>query len=273
MYEVIGNTSQHSYYPNQINYEHYDVLIIGSGLTGALITHEFLDKGIKCALVDIPTIIPLSSHYQMDTELQQLSQLMDQPERNLFFKEVINAIGRLDVKVNQLGEDCDYRRNPKIIYTSDDEVEGFELYPGLLTYNSGIHFNADQLVHLLKKDAISKTTPVYDHSNIREIEINQTDTVVTINENQKLHCNKVVISDEIVFSNFFNDELQISQNNSIIKCSSHCENPYIGENDEYPNVYFNVGNHSILNGLIVSHFLSDLYLNSVINNPNKTQYN
>ena len=62
-----------------------DVLIIGSGITGALVAHELCEAGIPCAVIDKRTIATGSSaastsqlQYEIDVPLSEMAAILDE---------------------------------------------------------------------------------------------------------------------------------------------------------------------------------------------------
>ena len=81
-YWIVKNEFFDLYNPLRKNYK-IDVVIIGSGITGALVAHELCEAGISCALIDKRTIATGSTaastaqlQYEIDTPLCKLVDLV-----------------------------------------------------------------------------------------------------------------------------------------------------------------------------------------------------
>ncbi len=95
-----------------------DALIIGGGISGALLSHQLTKKGVGCVLIDKRDIGHGSTsastallQYEIDTPLYKLRTLVDSPSADRAYKLGIEAIEQL----KQLaGKDCGFALRPSL---------------------------------------------------------------------------------------------------------------------------------------------------------------
>lgn len=269
-----------------------DVFVIGDGLIGTLTTYFFHQNNVPCVLLELP-----STHEEtavdLDIELTELSNNIDQTLTQDLFHSVLDSIYKLEAIMQVIEKDrCQYERNPQLHYLREEKdfMPGYTLESGMLVYQSGVKFNSrelkDQLIYRLMSDSV----PILRES-IDSIELDGGVTVYT--PTMVIRAQKLVVTSQTAYQLFFPTSLDahfdfdfetnypsiyrydpirffhmdpsiqnyfinfMDESNSIIE-------PLIGEDPLYPNVYFNVGNFHLLNGIIGSNFIRQLYLQSEI---------
>lgn len=223
-------------------------LIVGSGLTGALLTYtlsEQLDNIIYLEY-DHNEIDDNVEVYDLDIELKKLSQYVHPDDVDILFHFLLNAIYKLESITTILG-DCDYQRLPNLVYGKRpmmDYNRGYVVYPNLLTYYSGVTFNAKKLMQQIKNFCFNKrSVQVFSIKEIHALEIDHHQLTLKTNAH-------IINAKQLILLRAQDGELFLSELNQ--------ELPTLIQLAEYPHVFLNTGNYSLLNGLIFGNFLSKI---------------
>ena len=103
-----------------------DVIIIGAGITGALVAHELSNAGIKCAIVDKRSITTGSStastallQYEIDTPLCDLVKMIDEDLAVLAYRSCLQSITDIENVFKSIGFNPDFERVPSVFFASD----------------------------------------------------------------------------------------------------------------------------------------------------------
>lgn len=262
-----------------------DVLIVGEGLIGTLTAYFFYTSHVPCILLDLPAKRE-ATECQLDEELTQLSHAIDPAFAQDLFHSVIDSIYTLDRLMDLLEkESCEYQRNPQLHYLRETKegYAGYALEAGLLVYQSGVTFNPQafkqQLLAYLKREGLE----VID-GEVETVSLSEKATLLT--DDSWIEAKKLVVASPSFYQRFFPgagnsvseegcDTYFVNYGSvRIFETSSHLPHynldiseafierfePLIGEHPFYPHVYFNVGHYHLLNGLIGSHLVQQLYL-------------
>ena len=105
-----------------------DVLIIGSGITGALIAHELCKSGIKCTIVDKRNVSMGSSiastsllQYEIDTPLHKLSEMVGEHWAVESYKASLQAIEDIENVFKEINYNPDFQKTSSIFYASSSK--------------------------------------------------------------------------------------------------------------------------------------------------------
>lgn len=103
-----------------------DVIIIGAGITGALVVHELCNAGIKCAIVDKRSITTGSStastallQYEIDTPLCDMVKIIDEDLAVQAYRSCLQSITDIENVFKGIGFDPDFERVPSVFFASD----------------------------------------------------------------------------------------------------------------------------------------------------------
>lgn len=103
-----------------------DVIIIGAGITGALVAHELCNAGIQCAIVDRRSITTGSSsastallQYEIDTPLCNMVELIEEDLAVLAYRSCLQSITDIENVFKSIGFNPDFERVPSVFFASD----------------------------------------------------------------------------------------------------------------------------------------------------------
>jgi len=103
-----------------------DVVIIGAGITGALVAHELCSAGIRCAVVDKRAIAGGSTsastaqlQYEIDVPLHKLVAEVGEEQAALAYHASLKSIADIKKVVKQTGIDAEFTPVPTLLLASD----------------------------------------------------------------------------------------------------------------------------------------------------------
>lgn len=103
-----------------------DVVIIGSGITGALVAHELCKAGIKCCVIDKRTLSTGSSaastallQYEIDVPLYKMAKILGEDQAVLAFRSCLQAISDIGEIFEDIGINPNFERVPSVYYASN----------------------------------------------------------------------------------------------------------------------------------------------------------
>lgn len=103
-----------------------EVVIIGSGITGALVAHELCKANIPCIVVDKRTVGTGSSaastsqlQYEIDVPLFQLMDLVGKDDAEYAYKYCLQSITDVENVFKEIGKDPDFERVPTYLLASN----------------------------------------------------------------------------------------------------------------------------------------------------------
>ncbi|MDR2947772.1 MAG: FAD-binding oxidoreductase [Prevotella sp.] len=107
-----------------------DVVIIGGGITGALVAHELCRAGMKCTLIDKRSITAGSStastallQYEIDTPLCEMVKIIDENLAVMAYKACLQSITDIENVFKSINFDPDFEKVPSVYYASNKKGE------------------------------------------------------------------------------------------------------------------------------------------------------
>lgn len=120
----IKNGLMHAYPPMLAN-EKADVLVIGAGITGALLANELTQAGMDTVLVDLRDVAHGSTsastallQYEIDTNLIDLISMIGQQDAERAYLLCRESIGIIRDLTRQLPDDCGFKESGSLYYAS-----------------------------------------------------------------------------------------------------------------------------------------------------------
>lgn len=103
-----------------------DVMVIGTGITGALVAHELCEAGMRCTMVDKRSIAGGSSmastaqlQYEIDVPLYQLAKDIGDKKAVLAYLASLESIGDLEGVFDRTQIDAEFLRVPTLLLASN----------------------------------------------------------------------------------------------------------------------------------------------------------
>lgn len=120
-YWLIKNSLYNYFNPLKEDYND-DIVIIGSGITGALVANELCDAGFKCTMIDKRSISTGSSvastallQYEIDTPLSELAEKMGEEKAVKSYECCLKSISDIKNRFEKIGFDPDFKEVPVYI--------------------------------------------------------------------------------------------------------------------------------------------------------------
>jgi len=217
-----------------------EILVVGGGITGALISTSLMEKGYKVAMVDRRDIGQGSTsattsmlQYEIDEKLFELAEKIGEEGAVYCYKEGIIAIKDLDKLVKKYGIDCGFKMK-KSLYVAHSKTAAKDLmkefdirkkyklgvqwltaaqvkkeygiicFGGILSATAA-SVDAYQLAHALIERNAGRGMQVYDQTEIKSFNTTGRHPVVTTAEGHIIRCKK------IVFCNGFESTLLLKE--------------------------------------------------------------
>ena len=206
-----------------------DIVVIGAGITGALVAHKLCEAGEQVVVVDRRHVGMGSTaastallQYEIDIPLHELSKKVGERDAVRSYCLCIDAINELEKISGQVNGRSEFLKKPSFQYCSVkkhlphikkefeyrkragisleflDTIDVKRLFgierPAALLSEDGAEVNAYALTHELFQHSIQKGLRVYDHTEIEKITYKKNDVVLLTSDNINLRCKKLVIA-------------------------------------------------------------------------------
>lgn len=203
-----------------------DVIILGGGISGALVAYQLLSAGIECTVIDARTIGLGSTvastallQYELDTPLcelkdkvgishaarayhlcndsiEQLAAIAKKIKADSFENKNSLYYAAKKKDIGFLKEEFDIRKQHgfNIEYLEQETVKrefGFDAPAAILSHH-GAQVNAYTFTHALLQYAITKGVKVYDRTNAVKIEHRKNKVLLKTAEDFTITCKKLV---------------------------------------------------------------------------------
>lgn len=204
-----------------------EILVIGGGITGALISHSLMEAGYEVMLIDKGDIAMGSSsattsmlQYEIDVPMHRLSQMIGEEEAALCYRSGIEAILELEklIKDNQI--DCGFQMKESLFLAHSQKTSRWlrEEYEIRNKYQLGVKWldatsvkqkydvvchgailsevaasvDAYKLAHELIQLNVKRGMKVYDQTEIAQIETSNLEPKVILKTGQSVYAKKIV---------------------------------------------------------------------------------
>ncbi len=124
-YWIIKNPLNNYFNPLRTD-EQTEVVIIGSGITGALVAHELCSAGIKCGIVDKRDLSSGSSaastallQYEIDTPLFEMAQMLNEILAVKAYESCLQSITDIENVFKSIGYNPDFEKVSSVFYASN----------------------------------------------------------------------------------------------------------------------------------------------------------
>ncbi len=184
-----------------------DVIIVGGGVTGAILGYYFSKNNIKATILEKARIAHGSTsittsllQYELDSNANQLKQYTTIDKVIKSYKLGIKALNEIDEFIKEYGNVCDYKVVDTLLYTAkkleiremeeeynirknakipvefinmENNQYGFDLKAGVLGKKGGAQFDPYRYTHHLLKVACDKGLSVYENTEVIGAEYNE----------------------------------------------------------------------------------------------------
>ncbi len=214
-------------YPSLHSDTKTEILVIGGGITGALISHSLMEAGYKVMLIDRRDIAMGSSsattcmlQYEIDVPMYQLSEMIGEEAAALCYKAGIDAILELKklVKTNQI--DCGFEMKESLYLAHSKEASiwlkkefnirqkhqlgvkwlsataakkefGVKCHGAILS-EVAASVDAYKLAHELIQLNVKRGMKVYDQTDIDKIDTSGPEPKVILKTGQTIEAKKII---------------------------------------------------------------------------------
>lgn len=114
-YWIVKNELYNYFNPLKKDYQ-TEVIIIGSGITGALVAHELCEAGIKCAVIDKRTIATGSTaastaqlQYEIDVPLHKMAEMVGEENAAKAYQASLQSIKDIEKVLKKTKVDADFK--------------------------------------------------------------------------------------------------------------------------------------------------------------------
>ncbi len=206
-----------------------DVVVVGGGITGALIAYHLVEAGINTVLIDKRHIAYGSTsattallQYEIDTPLCDLIDMVGEDHAVRSYLACVDSIDKIATLIKKLDEDCGFQRKSSLYLASYKshvpdlkreyqtrkkhgiQLEWFDqqqiekLYgfsrPAALFSEIGGQVDAYQLTHALLQAGMKKGLQVYDNSEVTLIDHSPRRVHLTTEHGAKISARKIVFA-------------------------------------------------------------------------------
>ncbi len=215
-------------YPSLTKNVSCDVLIIGGGLTGALMSYQFSKEGYKTILIDKRDIGTGSTsantsmvQYEIDEPLYGLIEMVGKEAAVNVYKACEETIYKLDKIVDTLKIDCDFKLTDSLLFAKNlQDADGLkrelacrkmagltvkwlnadQIYKGYGILSEGgilsetaARMDAYRLTHALIDHSVKKFgAKVFDHTAVASVENMASKNYVTVDTSAVIESNFIV---------------------------------------------------------------------------------
>ena len=223
---LIKNGLLYSYPSLQKNLQ-ADIVVIGGGITGALMSHALMNEGYNVTLIDKRDIGQGSTsattsmlQYEIDVPLYKLSEMIGEENAVLSYKAGIDALYKIEKTITSEKIDCGFEKKRSLYishnkkaarwlrqefeirdkhklgvqWLTSEEVKreyGIHCY-GTILSDTAASVDAYKLAHELIQLNVKKGMPVFDQTEISTFDFEKEQPVIHTKDGYEINCNKII---------------------------------------------------------------------------------
>lgn len=204
-----------------------EILVLGGGITGALISDALLDAGFEVTLIDKRDIGQGSTsattsmlQYEIDVPLYELAEMIGEENAAMCYQEGITAIQDLEKLINTKKIDCGFQKK-KSLYIAHSKTAAKDLYKefeirkkyklgvkwleaaevlktygivckGAILSATAASIDAYKFAHDLIQKNTKRGLKVYDQTDVKTISDQGKSPKITTTENFEISAKKIV---------------------------------------------------------------------------------
>ncbi|MDA3730987.1 FAD-dependent oxidoreductase [Niameybacter massiliensis] len=180
-----------------------EVVVIGGGVTGAIVSYYMSEAGIRCTLLEKSRIAHGSTsittsllQYELDSNARELEQYTSLQNVVRSYKLGLKALKEIDNFIQVYGNQCEYAKRDTLLYTnkqaesaqmeeeykvrkeaglpvdfigSENNPFSFELKGGVYSHEGGAQLDPYQYTHQLLEVSTQKGLKVYENTEVIKI--------------------------------------------------------------------------------------------------------
>ncbi len=215
-------------YPSLHENKSCDILIVGGGITGALIAHQCVSMGKKCIVIDKRELVNGSSaattsmlQYEIDMPLYKLKELIGATGALASYRACSEAIDTLGQLSKEIGSKAGFRRKDSLYYASRKKdvgwlktefearkAAGFDVqwlseeqirsrynltgtYGGIISKQGG-SMDAFCFAHELFRHNAEKGLEIFDKTELLSVQCNARSNLVRVSTGVEISAKKIV---------------------------------------------------------------------------------
>jgi glycine/D-amino acid oxidase-like deaminating enzyme len=204
-----------------------DIVVVGGGITGALVSHSLLQAGYSCIMIDKGDIGQGSTsattamlQYEIDVPLIELGEQIGKDKAAMCYRAGIQAIADIEKLISNEQIDCGFERKQSLYiahnarsakwlqkecaerrhigiaveWLSADEVStryALKSYGGILS-ETAASLDAYRFTHELIARNHSKGQRVYDQTVIEKIDCSASGATLYLHDNSSISCKHIM---------------------------------------------------------------------------------
>lgn len=205
-----------------------EVIVIGGGVTGAILGYYFTKSNIPCVILEKDRIGHCSTsittallQYELDGNLEDLRQYTSLENSLNVYKLGKVALDEIDKIINEYGNNCNYKKRDTLLYTSKSVEEealkreydlrrengfdvdfineknnpfSFDIKGGVYSINGGAEIDPYLFNHKLLDIATSKGLKVYENTEVVKVNYLDNEVEVETKYNYKVRGKIVIVA-------------------------------------------------------------------------------
>lgn len=213
-------------YPSLQTDMNTEILVIGGGITGALISHALMEAGYEVLLIDKRDIGMGSTaattsmlQYEIDVPLCRLSEMIGEQDAAMCYRAGVEAIHTLRQLVEKHKIDCGFEMKKSIYIAHDEKAswlkdefeirkkyelgvkwldkealkDGYGLVgEGAILSETAAGIDAYKLAHELINLNVKRGMKVYDQTDIAKLDTEGPEPMIILNTGQSIRAKKIV---------------------------------------------------------------------------------
>lgn len=206
-----------------------DVVIVGAGITGALIAYHLLEAGVNAIVIDkreaaagSTSVSTALLQYEVDTPLVDLIEMVGKAHAERSYILCRDAILKLEALVKKVGAECSLKsKNSLYVASTEEDVEllkrehaarraiGIEVdflteadigarftfkYPAALLSYTAAQLDPFRLTHALLTKCVEGGICVYDRTTVTQFDYRDNGITLTTDRGYTLDAKKVIFA-------------------------------------------------------------------------------